>query len=480
MSMYIRRLVSGGKSRHRDDELGMELDLAYVTDNIIVMGFPAAGLESIYRNRRADVQRFLSMRHGQDFWVFNFCPISENSYDEGVFHGRVSRYPFPDHNVPPFRYMELVTKEMRSWLSGSDSRIAVLHCKAGKGRSGTLACAYLLACSISPQTPEISPRRTVHIADLMSHRDALGPTSAVLEDVEVKTIPATNDSPLQMQDSLSLKWSMVRTVSEPPRDTFEQVLDLYTSRRMKPTLLPVPTTRQKLGVSIPSQQRWLRYWSQFLASGNLGQSGCRKVRLTQIVIRMQELSGIQPGIAQAVSVVKQTTSRHGAWTTSNSGLRVSLARYDDSLVDTLANYEEPQRSKPEDCHIFNDDKWDKGKMVHKFASMIAKDVQISSDKTMGAHLFTFTMASLPQEDWTDIHVQEMPSSQQRNTPLASSLDGSTYSVVSPLSEAGSENDFLDIVVHANRELRLKIFWGQVHPLCDARLGLVYPCVSYCP
>lgn len=74
-------------------------DLVYVTRQIIVMGFPATGLESIYRNSRADVQRFLTARHGQDFWVFNFCPIAENTYDESVFQGRVSRYPFPDHQL---------------------------------------------------------------------------------------------------------------------------------------------------------------------------------------------------------------------------------------------------------------------------------------------------------------------------------------------------------------------------------------------
>ena len=66
------------------------------------MGFPATGLESIYRNRRTDVQRFLTSRHGQDFWVFNFCPITENTYDKSVFQGRVSRYPFPDHQSVMF------------------------------------------------------------------------------------------------------------------------------------------------------------------------------------------------------------------------------------------------------------------------------------------------------------------------------------------------------------------------------------------
>ena len=54
-------------------------------------------IEGYYRNSREDAKRFLESRHGKNFWVFNFCPVKENSYDKEVFGGRVSRYPFPDH-----------------------------------------------------------------------------------------------------------------------------------------------------------------------------------------------------------------------------------------------------------------------------------------------------------------------------------------------------------------------------------------------
>jgi hypothetical protein len=33
--------------------------------------------------------------------VFNLCPVSENSYPSSFFDGRVSRYPFPDHQYVP-------------------------------------------------------------------------------------------------------------------------------------------------------------------------------------------------------------------------------------------------------------------------------------------------------------------------------------------------------------------------------------------
>ena len=75
----------------------LDEDLAYITDHVMVMGYPATGLEGLYRNRREDAKKFLEHHHGKNFWVFNFCPIKENTYSASVFDGRVSRYPFPDH-----------------------------------------------------------------------------------------------------------------------------------------------------------------------------------------------------------------------------------------------------------------------------------------------------------------------------------------------------------------------------------------------
>jgi phosphatidylinositol-3,4,5-trisphosphate 3-phosphatase/dual-specificity protein phosphatase PTEN len=97
MTDYVRRLVSGNKARFKDGMLNLELDLVYVTDSVIIMGYPASGIEGLYRNRREDAYKFLTHHHGTNFWVFNFCPIKENSYPSSVFDGRVSRYPFPDH-----------------------------------------------------------------------------------------------------------------------------------------------------------------------------------------------------------------------------------------------------------------------------------------------------------------------------------------------------------------------------------------------
>ena len=63
--------MSGNKARFKDDELDLDLDLVYVTDQLIIMGFPAGGLEGFYRNRREDAKRFLEHRHPNNYWIFN-------------------------------------------------------------------------------------------------------------------------------------------------------------------------------------------------------------------------------------------------------------------------------------------------------------------------------------------------------------------------------------------------------------------------
>jgi len=44
----IRKLVSGNRRRFTQDNVN--LDLTYVTPNIIAMSYPSSGIESCYRN----------------------------------------------------------------------------------------------------------------------------------------------------------------------------------------------------------------------------------------------------------------------------------------------------------------------------------------------------------------------------------------------------------------------------------------------
>lgn len=127
----IRALVSKKKIRFLED--GFDLDLTYITKNIIAMGFPSEDLEGIYRNPMSEVQRFFETRHPNRYKIFNLC--SERQYDHMKFQKRVSHYGFDDHNCPSMKQIIDLCEEVHSWLRESDENVVSIHCKAGKGVS---------------------------------------------------------------------------------------------------------------------------------------------------------------------------------------------------------------------------------------------------------------------------------------------------------------------------------------------------------
>jgi len=140
MFNWVRGLVSLNKKRFQEE--GYDLDLAYIGDRIIAMGYPAFGFESCYRNAFPDVKKFLDSHHQNKYWVYNLC--SERSYDPSVFEGRVSCFPFEDHNPPKFDMMRQFCVHAKDFLDRDPENIVVVHCKAGKGRTGVMICALLI------------------------------------------------------------------------------------------------------------------------------------------------------------------------------------------------------------------------------------------------------------------------------------------------------------------------------------------------
>lgn len=190
-------------------------------------------------------------------------------------------------------------------------------------------------------------------------------------------------------------------VANPERsftDALKGVLDLHTSKRMKPSS-PTRTPdivdepkKQKQGVSIPSQRRYLHYWALILngeAPKDILNSGpylshsasirCFTdfelpgphtdgvkplVRITQIRVRMREPGGVKLGLVRAANVVldkaveyrnkqkkkgeaspsgSETPGDTRAFATGANRLWASVARYDDALIDFLEGLERKTR-----------------------------------------------------------------------------------------------------------------------------------------
>ncbi|KAK4939421.1 Telomerase protein component 1 [Elasticomyces elasticus] len=152
MASLLRQIVAGPRARH--PQAG--LDLCYVTDYIVVTSGPSGVWpKKAYRNPLDQLVAWLDRKHGQDWTIFEFR-AEGTGYPDSEVYNRIHHFPWPDHHPPPFAVMPNLMAAMRNWIQRLDEeggdvsekkpkRVAVVHCKAGKGRSGTVACSYLIS-----------------------------------------------------------------------------------------------------------------------------------------------------------------------------------------------------------------------------------------------------------------------------------------------------------------------------------------------
>lgn len=63
-------------------------------------------------------------------------------------------YPFLDHQAPPFHVLIDFCSDATVWLNQNPNHVVAIHCKAGKGRTGTVIAALLLHTGIAKDATE--------------------------------------------------------------------------------------------------------------------------------------------------------------------------------------------------------------------------------------------------------------------------------------------------------------------------------------
>ncbi|XP_022671906.1 phosphatidylinositol 3,4,5-trisphosphate 3-phosphatase TPTE2-like isoform X2 [Varroa destructor] len=135
-----RHVISENKRRYQKD--GFDLDLVYVTSRIIAMSYPSSGRMAWYRNPIQDVEKFFVTKHSGHYKVCNMC--SERTYDDSHFERQILRLKIDDHNVPLLTEAIEFIQEAQMFLDADPANVIAIHCKGGKGRTGTLICMLLI------------------------------------------------------------------------------------------------------------------------------------------------------------------------------------------------------------------------------------------------------------------------------------------------------------------------------------------------
>ena len=170
--LTFRSLVSKNKSRFVDTLSEFDLDLSFITVDLIAMGVPveyepqALSLQHLWRNPAWEVRRFFDDGiPNTHYRIYNLC--AEMPYSSGLFHDRVKAFDMQDHARPSMVQVFEALRDMDHFKSMDSRNILAIHCKAGKGRTGTLCCSWLLYSRTANSAVEaleiFAEKRTDHI-----------------------------------------------------------------------------------------------------------------------------------------------------------------------------------------------------------------------------------------------------------------------------------------------------------------------------
>ena len=148
----FKRLVS--KKKRRIQNKYYDLDMAYITERVIGMGFPSTGCETFYRNSLEDLKEFLDRYHGE-YKIYNLCIEKKRIYPKNIWHGKkVGLFPFNDHAPCPIKLILDFCVDLCIYLTVNPRGVAAIHCKAGKGRTGVMIVCYLIFSGLCENTEQ--------------------------------------------------------------------------------------------------------------------------------------------------------------------------------------------------------------------------------------------------------------------------------------------------------------------------------------
>ena len=150
---WVKHLVSKQKRRYQNSEF--DLDMTYITDRVIAMGFPSVGMEAMYRNAVNDVIEFFEKKHKGNVKIYNLCLEKDRIYDKKLFvRSKVGLFPSLDHNPCPVKLILDFCVDICLFLILNLDSVAAVHCKAGKGRTGVMICSYLIFSGLCKNSDE--------------------------------------------------------------------------------------------------------------------------------------------------------------------------------------------------------------------------------------------------------------------------------------------------------------------------------------
>ena len=148
----FKRLVSKKKRRLQNEYY--DLDMAYITERVIGMGFPATGCETFYRNSLVDLKTYLDRYH-EEYKIYNLCIEKKRIYPKNLWiDKKVGLFPFNDHAPCPIKLILDFCIDLCIYLTANPRGVAAIHCKAGKGRTGVMIVCYLIFSELCQTTDE--------------------------------------------------------------------------------------------------------------------------------------------------------------------------------------------------------------------------------------------------------------------------------------------------------------------------------------